>query len=102
MSMNKKERYYDFIIEDLISSTEIIDNISVRFPFTGGGVKYTIVVLDLTEPAYNSRTNFALAMKFFHYVNTMYGVKEEEMDLLWKRYANEITSKFKDLGILRF
>jgi hypothetical protein len=41
-------------------------------------------------------------MKFFHYVNTMYGVKEEEMDLLWKRYANEITSKFKDLGILRF
>jgi hypothetical protein len=100
--MNKKERYYDFIIEDLISHTEIIDNISVRFPFTGGGVKYTIVVLDLTKSAYNSRTNFDLAMKFFHYVNTTYGVKEEEMDLLWRRYANEITTKFKDLGILRF
>jgi len=98
--MNKKERYYDFIIEDLISHTEIIDNISVRFPFSNGGVKYTIAVLDLTEPAYNSRTNFHLAMKFFHYVNTMYGVKEEEMDLLWKRYANEITSKFRDLDIL--
>ena len=98
--MNKKERYYDFIIEDLISSTEIIDNISVRFPFTGGGVKYTIVVLDLTEPAYNSRTNFALAMKFFHYVNTMYGVKEGEMYFLWRRYVNEITSKFRDLDIL--
>jgi hypothetical protein len=100
--MNKKERYYDFIIEDLISHTEIIDNMSVRFPFTGGGVKYTIVVLDLTKSPGKCRTNFNLAMKFFHYVNTMYGVKEEEMDLLWKRYANEITSKFKDLGILRF
>ena len=100
MSMNKKERYYDFIIEDLISHTEIIDNISVRFPFTGGGVKYTIAVLDLTKSAHNSRTNFALLMKFFHYVNTMYGVKEGEMYFLWRRYVNEITSKFRDLDIL--
>ena len=100
MSMNKKERYYDFIIEDLISHTEIIDNISVRFPFTGGGVKYTIAVLDLTKSAYNSKTNFALLMKFFHYVTTTYGVKENELTLLWDRYVNEITSKFRDLDIL--
>ena len=93
--MNKKlERYYDYIVNDLLDNT-IIDNEGgfYRFPFPiGNRIKYNMSVMDLKKHYVESGTNSHLFSNFYVYLDTMYGIKPEEVKLLWDRYINRVVS----------
>lgn len=99
MSMDKKERYYDYIINDLIDTTQIIgddgDNYwsEVEFPFDKGST-YGIRYLNLRGHDNMGKTFFKLFIKFAHYIVNVYGVKPEEFSMIWNRYLDELVDKW--------
>ena len=90
--MNKKlERYYDYIVNDVLDNTTIdMDKRFYKFPFIKGNVKWNMDVMDLTKSIQSSNTNSNLFGHFFVYLDTMYGIKPEEVMTLWKRYINKL------------
>ena len=90
--MNKKlERYYDYIVNDILDNTIIdMDNRFYKFPFIKDNVRWNMDVMDLTQPIQSSNTNSTLFGHFFVYLDTMYGVKPQEVMTLWKMYVDRI------------
>jgi hypothetical protein len=90
--MNKKlERYYDYIVNELLENTTIdMDNRFYKFPFMYSSVRWNMDVMDLTISIYSSPTNSNLFGHFYNYVNDMYGIKREEVMTLWKRYIDKL------------
>jgi len=90
--MNKKlERYYDYIVNDILDNTIIdMDNRFYKFPFIKDNIKWNMDVMDLTVPFKNSSTNSNIFSHFFVYLDTMYGVKPQEMVTLWEMYVDRI------------
>ena len=90
--MNKKlARYYDYIVSELLENTIIdMDNRFYKFPFIKYNIRWNMDVMDLTQPIQSSNTNSNLFGHFFVYLDTMYGVKPQEMMTLWKMYVDRI------------
>ena len=90
--MNKKlERYYDYIVNDLLDNTIIdMDNRFYKFPFIKDNVRWNMDVMDLTIPIQSSNTNSNLFGHFYVYLDNMYGIKPEEVMTLWKRYIDKL------------
>jgi hypothetical protein len=90
--MNKKlARYYDYIVSELLENTIIdMDNRFYKFPFIKDNIRWNMDVMDLTQPIQSSNTNSNLFGHFFVYLDTMYGVKPQEMMTLWKMYVDRI------------
>jgi len=88
--MNKKlERYYDYIVNDVLDNTIIdMDKRFYKFPFINA--RWNMDVMDLTISIYSSPTNSNLFEKFYELVNDTYGVKPEEVMTLWKRYIDKL------------
>ena len=84
--MNKKEKYINFIVDDLVKKTEIdYDNESVRFDF------YTSKPSFFTPlPLYN-----LMSSGFATHVKTMYGARDSDVIVIWGSYRGRIHSKWK-------
>ena len=95
MSMNKIERYKEYIINDLVESTQIIGDdgddywSEIRFPFDKAGT-YGIRYLDLLQPTSKNYTNHLLFSRFSNYVKDMYGVSNDEVVSLWYSYIENL------------
>ena len=74
--MNKQEKYYSYIVSDLVKKTEIDnDNGHIKFPFRRG----TWSILSEVVPvlSYPSRTK----RQFDKHISLIYGTKEDESDM---------------------
>ena len=88
---NKLERYYDYIVSELLENTIIdMDKRFYKFPFMYSSVRFNMDVMDLTISIYSSPTNSNLFGHFYELVNDTYGVKPEEVMTLWKRYIDKL------------
>jgi hypothetical protein len=86
---NKLERYYDYIVNDVLDNTIIdMDKRFYKFPFINA--RWNMDVMDLTISIYSSPTNSNLFEKFYELVNDTYGIKREEVMTLWKRYVDKL------------
>jgi len=86
---NKLERYYDYIVNDVLDNTIIdMDKRFYKFPFINA--RWNMDVMDLTISIYSSPTNSNLFEKFYELVNDTYGIKREEVMTLWKRYIDKL------------
>ena len=87
----KLERYYEYIIDELLDNTIVdMDNRFYKFPFITDNVRWNMDVIDLTQPVQSSPTNSNLFGQFFVYVDNTYGVKPQEVFLLWYIYVNKL------------
>ena len=87
----KLERYYDYIINELLEDTIVdMDNRFYKFPFIKDNVRWNMDVMDLTQPIQSSNTNSNLFGHFYVYLDSMYGVKPEEVTTLWYIYVNKL------------
>ena len=82
--MDKKEKYINYIVDDLVSKTEINDDVwGVKFPFSGND--------------FNRRSNThhffymnTSPRNFFVHIQKKYGVRKEESDIIWEQYKIRI------------
>ena len=87
----KLERYYEYIVNELLEDTIVdMDNRFYKFPFIRDNVRWNMDVMDLTQPVQSSNTNSNIFGHFFVYLDTMYGVKPEEVFPLWYIYVNKL------------
>ena len=79
--MDKKEKYINYVVEDLISKTEIdYDQEKIKFPST---------------PLFHSPLRSFLSYflpSFSNYIKEMYGAHDEEIKIIWKLYKERIQS----------
>tara|TARA_B110000211_G_C13938256_1_gene490416 strand:- start:664 stop:921 length:258 start_codon:yes stop_codon:yes gene_type:complete len=78
--MSKKEKYINFIIDDLVSKTEI---------------DYEQETIFLTHPSYPSHLlHFPLPSYlppfFTEHVTKLYGTHKDEVDIIWYQYKQRI------------
>lgn len=86
--MDKKiERYYNYIVDDLIKKTEVdYEKRFIYYPYMYGNVIPLTMYLDIP---------FGI-MNFKRYITTLYGVREEEHDIIWDMYSKKIKSLIKN------
>ena len=97
--MGKKEKYYDYIINDLVDTTYIKEDddnywSEVEFPFDKGntyGIRY---LTNLKNPNNMGKTFFKLFIKFAHYIVNVYGVSAKEFSMTWNRYLDKLDDKW--------
>ena len=78
--MNKKEKYINFIVDDLISKTEVTNtpfDREITFPFQ----PYIFFNLYIPHDYKDS---------FNKHVSSQYGVRESEYGILWNLYKERI------------
>ena len=74
--MNKKEKYINYVVEDLVSKTEIdYEQGKIKFPF-------------LPLAPYSSLTFFFIL--FSNHVRKVYGAHSEEIEIIWDLYKQRI------------
>ena len=84
--MDKKEKYINFIIEDLVSKTEIdYEQGKIKFPF-----------FPLSFPLYYSPLLFPSFSSFSNYIKEKYGAHSEEIEIIWKLYKERIKDKINN------
>ena len=82
--MDKKERYYNFIVDDLIKKTEIDDNKRIiSFPpkphlLSRRYIHYSEVIF------------LKLSSVFYTYILKRYGVQNDEVEMIWGLYRERI------------
>ncbi len=96
MSMNPKlERYYNYIVDEMLSKTEVNfdkwsgETVVVYYPFMNIGISYLgfVRILEgLRETFYKH---------YVEYVQGTYGVKTEEVKILWGKYINKVYKTFR-------
>jgi hypothetical protein len=87
--MNKKEKYYNYIVDDLVKNTEI-DNKQgiVKFPFL------TFLFSSSTRFFKFPSTTFSFT-SFSKYVQERYGTRDGEIDIILELYKERISSLIK-------
>ena len=87
----KLERYYDYIVNELLEDTIVdMDNRFYKFPFIVDNVRWNMDVMDLTQPILYKYTNSNLFAHFYVYLDNTYGIKPEEVSILWYIYVNKL------------
>jgi hypothetical protein len=85
---NKVKNYIDYIVNDTINNTQFdMEKKKISFPF------------DLVSYGRNSNQHHWLYMKltpekFKKYVMEKYGVREDEIGVVWKTYSIRVLYKF--------
>ena len=74
--MNKKEKYYNYVVEDIVKNTEI---------------DYEQETIFLTHPSHPSHLLFFLLPSylppfFTEHVTKLYGTHKDEVDIIWYQY----------------
>ena len=87
--MNKKEKYINYVVEDLISNTEIdYDQEKIKLPFLT-----PILYFFLLPPS----SFFSSYFPFFsNHVRKVYGAHDEEIEIIWKLYKERIKDKINN------
>jgi len=82
--MNKKEKYINYVVEDLVSKTEIdYDQEIIKYPFYHS--------FPSISPPLNSLL-FPSLIPFANHVRKVYGAHSEEIEIIWKLYKERIQS----------
>tara|TARA_B110000211_G_scaffold17441_1_gene18185 strand:- start:47 stop:391 length:345 start_codon:yes stop_codon:yes gene_type:complete len=85
--MDKKERYYNFIVDDMVKKTEIDhDKKRIKFPSLPISISFLSLLFPL-PPLFLSL--------FSKHVIERYGVHDEEMEIIWNLYKERIQSLIK-------
>tara|TARA_R110000803_G_scaffold117493_2_gene186025 strand:+ start:278 stop:529 length:252 start_codon:yes stop_codon:yes gene_type:complete len=83
--MNKKEKYYNYVVEDIVKNTEIdYDQEKIKYPFFSQFIFFN----------YYPFSSNILSM-FSNHVRKVYGVHSEEIQTIWKLYKEKIQSLIK-------
>ena len=89
--MDKKEKYYKYVLKDLVSKTEVdYDNESVNFPFP--------IPIPHTPPVYSLLYSFFLSssfliLSFSEHCKVVYGLTDEEAEIIWGQFREIIKDK---------
>ena len=80
--MDKKEKYYNFIVDDLIKNTpHSEDGVFFKPPYNRKGIPMWFVIDKRHDSHYK---------QFTEYVIGKYGVHTDEVSLLFRKYGNII------------
>ena len=84
--MNKrKERYYNFIVDDLVKKTEIKESERrMKFP--------TVPFFRIPSYFFTSRSSHNFFLLFSKYLKGMYGTHDEEIQIIWDLYKERMTT----------
>jgi len=75
----RKEKYINYVVEDLISNTEIdYDQEKIKYPFPHS---YLLFFLPLSP-----------SLSISKYVIERYGIHDNDVDIIWKLYKERIQS----------
>ena len=81
--MNKKEKYINYVVEDLVSKTEIdYEQGKIKFPLSSPSPSFFIQYLYLLPSSF-----------FSNYIKEKYGAHSEEIEIIWKLYKERIKDK---------
>ena len=87
----KQEKYYGYVVEDLIKNTEIdYDQELIKFPFHSISIRYHLPIL-LTPP-FPSFPPILSFLSFSNYLLGRYAINEG-LNELWGLYINKIKNK---------
>ncbi len=90
--MNKKEKYIEYIVDDLMNNTEIDyerEKTNLLFRFS------SFLFSPLPTLASPLLHHSSPAQIFYKYLKEMYGTREEEVEIIWDLYRNRIKSLIK-------
>ena len=83
--MNRKEKYYNFIVDDLLKKTEIdYEKEEISFPssfLSSSPFSFSSLLLYPSHP-----------YLFSKYLKDLYGTRDEEVRTIWKLYKERIQS----------
>jgi hypothetical protein len=87
----RKEKYYNYVLNDLVSKTEIdYDNERVYTPFSS----------PLSHPSffsfYLSLTSFLYLSPISHHCKVVYGLTDEEVFYVWDQFRKIIKDKINN------
>ena len=81
--MNKKERYINYVVEDLVSKTEIdYEQEIIKYPFYHS----------FSSLSFHSLLSHPPSLLFANHVRKVYGAHSEEIEFIWKLYKERIQS----------
>ena len=82
--MNKKEKYINYVVDDLVKNTEIdYEQGKIKFPFHSLS-SFFIQYLYLLPSSF-----------FSNYIKEKYGAHSEEIEFIWDQYKERIESLYK-------
>jgi hypothetical protein len=91
MMGKRKEKYYNYVLNDLVSKTEIDhERELIRYPYT-----HNLTSLLKTIPLLYSHYLFS---PFIKHCEEVYGLNEQEIDYVWGEYKDIINDKIENNG----
>ena len=79
--MDKKEKYINYIVEDMIKNTEIdYDREKIKYPFSSSFYLFRFILYP-HSPFFSN---------FSKYITERYGIHDEDVDIIWKLYKGKI------------
>jgi len=91
--MDKKERYINYVVGDLVKNTEIdYDQEKIKFPFYNNSIFFPPNLSPLRPLPFSP---FAIISLFSNYVIERYGVHDEEIKIIWYQYKEKIQPLIK-------
>ena len=104
--MDKKEKYYNYVLNDLVSKTEVdYDNESVNFPFPIHPITHTYPTPVHRSPSsrflyhtsFPLTTNSYFFLSFSEHCKVVYGLTDEESEIIWGQFREIIKDKIEVL-----
>ena len=94
--MNKKEKYINFIVADLVKKTEIdYDRDLIKLPFLTPSSLFFFLYSSLPLLSPSSPSLTPLYPSFSNHVRKVYGAHSEEINIIWNLYKERIESLIK-------
>jgi len=88
--MNKKEKYINYVVDDLVKNTEIdYDQEIIKYPFYHTTPPFTSTLIYFSL---SSIPLFPSLIPFANHVRKVYGAHSEEIEIIWKLYKERIES----------
>ncbi len=90
--MSKKEKYINYIVDDLVKKTEINYN-REEITFLFLSTKPSFIFPSLLLPLSPSLSFYLLSSyDFSKHVKEIYGTKDEEIEIVWNQYWEKLES----------
>ena len=91
--MDKKERYYNYVIDDLVKKTKIDhERELIKYPYTHNLTSLSFFTI---FSVFNSHYLFP---PFIKHCEDVYGLNEQEIDYVWGEYKDIINDKIENNG----
>ena len=97
--MNKKEKYINYIIDDMVKKTEIYyDQEIIKLPFLSStSLSFSPFPPSTLRPRHSLHSFFISypSTPFSNHVRKVYGAHSEEIEFIWDQYKERIHSLIK-------